>query len=223
MLDAGAVTGSWQICDKSVFTATGAENSVRPAKIFGTVIDLSPLERADATTVPSNEVASGCADRQEEDMGRFRTVIAGVAVVGLLATGMVFAQGPRGGPGGRGRGDGFGPGGLGLPLRQLNLTEAQRAQIEQIRDQHRADMQTAMKKLATARQAQRAAIESVPADEATITSLTQDLTQAEVDVAIHTARLNTAVWNVLTEAQRAELTKLRAERQTRAGGRGERR
>jgi Spy/CpxP family protein refolding chaperone len=132
---------------------------------------------------------------------------------------MVFAQGPRGGPGGRGRGDGFGPAGLGIPLRQLNLSEAQRTQLEQIRDQHRADMESAMKKLATARQAQRAAIESVPADEAKITSLTQDLTQAEVDVAIQTARLNTAVWNVLTEAQRTELTKLRAERQSRAGER----
>ena len=156
-------------------------------------------------------------------MGRFRTVTAGIAVVGLLATGIVaFAQGPRGGPGGRGRGDGLGPGGLGIPLRQLNLTEAQRTQLEQIRDQHRADMESAMKKLATARQAQRAAIESVPADEAKITSLTQDLTQAEVDVAIQSARLNTAVWGVLTEAQRAEVTKLRAERQTRAGERRER-
>ena len=48
----------------------------------------------------------------------------------------------------------------------------------------------------------------------------QDLTQAEVDVAIQTARLNTAVWGVLTESQRAQLTKLRAERQ--AGGGRER-
>jgi protein CpxP len=151
-------------------------------------------------------------------MGRFRTLTAGVTVIGLLATGMVFAQGPRGGPGGR-RGDGFGAGGLGIPLRQLNLTEAQRTQLEQLRDQHRADMESALKKLATARQAQRAAIENVPADEAKITSLTQDLTQAEVDVAIQTARLNTAVWNVLTEAQRTELTKLRAERQAKAGDR----
>ena len=157
-------------------------------------------------------------------MGRFRSVTAGIAVVGLLATGIVaFAQGPRGGPGGRGRGDGFGPGGLGIPLRQLNLTDAQRTQLEQIRDQHRADMESAMKKLATARQAQRAAIESVPADEAKITSLTQDLTQAEVDVAIQSARLNTAVWGVLTEAQRAEVTKLRAERQAQGGERRERR
>ena len=156
-------------------------------------------------------------------MGRFRSLTAAVAVVGLLAMGIVaFAQGPRGGPGGRGRGEAFGAGGLGIPLRQLNLTEAQRTQLEQIRDQHRGDMETAMKKLAAARQLQRAAIESVPADEAKITSLTQDLTQAEVDVAIQSARLNTAVWGVLTEAQRAEVTKLRAERQTKAGERRER-
>jgi len=157
-------------------------------------------------------------------MGRFRSIAAGVAVVGLLATGIVaFAQGPRGGPSTRGRGDGFGPGGLGIPLRQLNLTDAQKTQLEQIREQHRADMESAMKKLAAVRQTQRAAIESVPADEAKITSLTQDLTQAEVDVAIQSARLNTAVWGVLTDAQKAEVTKLRAERQTRASERRERR
>jgi hypothetical protein len=33
-------------------------------------------------------------------------------------------------------------------------------------------------------------------------------------VAIQSARLNTAVWGVLTDSQRAELTKLRAERQS---------
>jgi Spy/CpxP family protein refolding chaperone len=84
-------------------------------------------------------------------------------------------------------------------------------------------MESAMKKLAAARQAQRTAIESVPADEAKITSLTQDMTQAEVDVAIQTARLNTAIWGVLTAEQRAEVTKLRAERQSGAGERRERR
>jgi protein CpxP len=135
---------------------------------------------------------------------------------------MAFAQGPRGGQGGRGgRGDAFG-GGLGIPLRQLNLTDAQRTQLEQIREQHRADMQSAMQKLNAARQAQRVAIESVPVDEAKITSLTQDLTQPEVDVAIQTARLNAAIWSVLTDAQKAELTKLRAERQSRSGDRRER-
>jgi protein CpxP len=156
-------------------------------------------------------------------MGRFGTVTAGVAVVGLLATGIAVAQGPRAGTGGRGRGEAFGLGGLGIPLRQLNLTDAQRTQLDEIREQHRADMQSAMQKLAAARRAQRAAVETVPADETQITALTQDLTQAEVDVALQTARLNTAIWGVLTEAQRAELTKLRAERQARTGERRQRR
>jgi Spy/CpxP family protein refolding chaperone len=39
------------------------------------------------------------------------------------------------------------------------------------------------------------------------------MTQAEVDVAIQSARLNTEVWSVLTPEQRAEVTKKRAERQ----------
>ena len=154
-------------------------------------------------------------------MNRFRSLTAGIVVVGLLASGIAFAQG--GGPRGRGRGDGFGPGGPGLPLRQLNLTEAQRTQLQQIREQHRADMEAAMKKLAAARQTQRAAIESVPVDEAKIASVTQDLTQAEVDVAIQRARLNAAVWDVLTDAQKAQVTKLRAERQARMNERRERR
>jgi protein CpxP len=144
-------------------------------------------------------------------MDRFRSLTVGIVVAGLLATGVAFAQGPRGGPGGRGRPDGFGAG-LGLPIRQLNLTEAQRTQLQQIREEHRDEMESATRKLAAARDAQRAAIESVPADEAKITSLTQDMTQAEVDVAIQAARLNTAIWGVLTKEQRTELTKLRAER-----------
>jgi periplasmic protein CpxP/Spy len=151
----------------------------------------------------------------------FRSLTAGVVVAGLLASAVAFAQGPRGGPGGRARGE-FGRGGLvGIPVRQLNLTEAQQTQMQQIREQHRDEIESARTALASARQAQRAAIESVPADEAKITSLTQDMTQAEVDVAIQTARLNTAIWGVLTAEQRAQLTKLRAERQARkpAGGR----
>ena len=156
-------------------------------------------------------------------MNRLGSLTVWVVVAGVLAGGMAFAQGPRGGPGGRGGRGEFGPGGLGIPLRQLNLTEAQKTQLQQIREQQRDDMESAMRKLAAARDAQRAAIESVPADEAKITSLTQDMTQAEVDVAIQTARLNTAIWGVLTKEQRAEWTKLRADRQAENGQRRERR
>ena len=150
-------------------------------------------------------------------MVRFRSLTIGLVVAGLLTTGVALAQGPRGGQGGR-RGGPDGAG-LGLPIRELNLTDAQKTQLQEIRGRHRDEMQSAMNKLESARRAQQAAIEKVPADEAQITSLTQDLTQAEVDVAIQRARVNTEMWSVLTPEQRAQVTKLRAERQGRVNER----
>jgi Spy/CpxP family protein refolding chaperone len=52
-------------------------------------------------------------------------------------------------------------------------------------------------------------------NEALITTATQDMTQAQIDVAIHQARLNGEVWSVLTPEQQAQATKLRAERKAR--------
>jgi Spy/CpxP family protein refolding chaperone len=149
-------------------------------------------------------------------MGRFRSVMVGVVVAGLLATGVAFAQGPRaGGGGGRGMRGPFGPDGIGLPLNRLNLSEAQRTRVAEIGDRHRDEMKSALDRLGTARQAQQAAIQKIPVDEALITSATQDMTQAEVDVAILAARRNAEVWSVLTPAQREQLTEARARRQAR--------
>ena len=147
-------------------------------------------------------------------MNRWRWSMGAVAVVAMLAAGVAHAQGPRGGgPGSRGRG-GFGPG-AGLPLRELQLTDAQQDQVRQIRSRHEADMREAMTRLEKARQTQQTAVEAVPADEAKITSLTQDMVQAEVDVAIQASRLNTELWSVLTPDQQTKLKALRAERQAR--------
>jgi periplasmic protein CpxP/Spy len=143
-------------------------------------------------------------------MNRLRWLTAVVAVVALLAGGLVYAQGPRGGrPGGPG---GRGPL-AGLPLRELQLTDAQQEQVRQIRSRHETPMRDAMTKLETARRAQQAAVQTVPADEAQITSLTQDMVQAEVDVAIQASRLNSEIWSVLTPDQQSQLKKLRADRQ----------
>jgi protein CpxP len=143
-------------------------------------------------------------------MNRLRWLTAAVAVVTLLAGGLVYAQGPRGGrPGGPG---GRGPL-AGLPLRELQLTDAQQEQVRQIRSRHETQMRDAMTKLETARRAQQAAVQTVPADEAQITSLTQDMVQTEVDVAIQASRLNSEIWSVLTPDQQTQLKKLRTERQ----------
>ena len=143
-------------------------------------------------------------------MNRLRWLAAASAVVTLLAGGLVYAQGPRGG-----RTGGPGARGLGLPLRELQLTDAQKEQVGQIRSRHQAQIREAMTRLETARRAQQKAVEAVPADEAQITSLTQDMVQAEVDAAIQASRLNSEIWTVLTPDQQSQLKKLRADRQTR--------
>jgi periplasmic protein CpxP/Spy len=145
-------------------------------------------------------------------MVRFRSVAAGVVLVALLATTVAFAQGPRGGGfGGRG-GRGFGPGAPGLMLNELNLTDAQREQVREIRDRNREQVQAVSKRLGDLAAKQRQAIETIPVNETLITSATQDLTQAQVEMAIQEARLNADVWAVLTPEQQAKATKLRAER-----------
>ena len=145
-------------------------------------------------------------------MNRFRSLATGVALVALLVTSVAYAQGPRGGGfGGRG-GRGFGPGGPGLALNELNLTDAQREQVREIRDRYQEQIQTLSRRLGDLAAKQRQAIETVPVNETLVTSATQDMTQAQVEVAIQEARINADIWSVLTPEQQATATKLRAER-----------
>ena len=69
-------------------------------------------------------------------MNRFRSLTLVAVLTSLLAGGAVHAQGPgpggRRGPGGPG---GFGPGG-GLPLRALNLSDAQQEQVRTLTQQY---------------------------------------------------------------------------------------
>lgn len=130
----------------------------------------------------------------------------------LLMTSMAFAQGPRGdGPFGRG-GRGMGPGRPGLALAELNLTEAQREQVRGIRERNREQTQALTQRFSEVAEKQRQAIETIPVNEGLITSATQDLAQAQVEMAIQEARLNAEVWSVLTPEQQAQATKLRAAR-----------
>jgi protein CpxP len=144
-------------------------------------------------------------------MNGFRSLATGVALVALLATSVAYAQGPRGG--GRG-GRGFGSGGPGLALNELNLTDAQREQVREIRGRYQEQIQALSRRLGDLAAKQRRAIETVPVNETLITSATQDMMQAQVEVAIQEARINADIWSVLTPEQQATATKLRAERKT---------
>jgi periplasmic protein CpxP/Spy len=147
-------------------------------------------------------------------MNRFQGTVAGVLIAGVLAGGVAFAQGPRGGgPGGPGRGGRMGA--PGMALRQLNLTDAQEEQIRGIRERERADVQQAQDALRKAFDAQRDAIEAVPVNEGLVRQTTQALADAQTELALQQARVFNEVWSVLTPAQQAEAKKLQAEREAR--------
>jgi len=163
-------------------------------------------------------------------MTRFRALTLTAVVAGLLAGGIAFAQGP--GPGRRGGPDGFGrigapgrggPGGPGgLPLQALNLTEAQQDQVKQLVQQFRTQNQNVGEQLRTAMEAQRKAVETIPADEGMIRSTTQALVEAQTEMAIQQARLQGEIFALLTPDQQAQAKKLQAERNQRAQQQGRR-
>jgi periplasmic protein CpxP/Spy len=163
-------------------------------------------------------------------MTRFRALTLTAVLAGLLAGSMAFAQGPgagrRGGPdgfgrlGGPGRGGPGGPGGL--PLQALNLTEAQQDQVKQLVQQSRTQNQNVGEQLRTAMEAQRKAVETIPVDEGLIRSTTQALVEAQTEMAIQQARLQSEIFALLTPDQQAQARKLQAERNQREQQQGQR-
>jgi Spy/CpxP family protein refolding chaperone len=152
-------------------------------------------------------------------MKRVGYFITGAVMAAMLATGAsTYAQGP--GFGRRGGGPGGAPGfagrGLELPLRELNLTDAQQQQVRSIRERHRDDSQQLAERLRTAMEAQRKAVETVPVNESLIRSTTQELADVQADAAVAQAHTRSEILSVLTADQRAQLSKLQADREARA-------
>jgi periplasmic protein CpxP/Spy len=142
-----------------------------------------------------------------------------IAVVAALVSGgaFVYAQGPDGG-GPRGGGPGLGRGGPGavMPLRDLEVTEAQREQIRQLREQNRTQMQSLFERLRAAHAARRKAVEAVPFNESLVRAAMSELASVEADVAVAEARLQADIYALLTADQQQRLQKLRADREARA-------
>ena len=163
-------------------------------------------------------------------MVRVRTLAAVAAVAGVLLGSVVYAQGP--GIGGRGRG---GPGRFGGPglfggrgggplfnLGRVNLTDAQRQQVQQIRERSREAMTALRDRMRQSATAEREAIEALPVDEGRIRAASQALAEVSADLAVQTARIRGEIWAVLTPEQQAEITKRRTQVQERVRERAER-
>ena len=152
------------------------------------------------------------------------------AVAAMVTTGFVHAQTQDGagapaprherrGPGGPGGPGGFGRGGFGGPLgmlRQLDLTDDQRAQVRQVMDSHRDEQRAVGERVMAAHRAQRDVVTAAQFDEQAVRAKAAELAAAEADAAVLRAKVHSEVFAVLTPEQQAKAAELEAQREARA-------
>ena len=157
------------------------------------------------------------------------TLAAGMAAIVGLAVTPLFAQDapPQGGPPMRGMGPGgpggrgFGPGpggplgGIALPLRQLDLSEAQREQVRAVSQSHQAAFREIGDRLRTAHAALEAVVTAESVDESAIRARSAEVAAVQADAAVLRAKVHQEVFSLLTAEQQARAKELRAEAQTR--------
>jgi protein CpxP len=147
----------------------------------------------------------------------FKGMTVGVAALGLVVAFGLTAlaqQGP--GPGRQGGPWGRGPRAhamaLGFALGQLDLTAAQREQVQAILQQHRAERQVLAQQARAARLALNQAVEAPTVDEGAIKAASASLGEVHTQMALMRARVRSEVLQVLTPEQRAKAEALKAER-----------
>lgn len=154
-------------------------------------------------------------------MNRTHSFVMVAVLSGILAAGAgAFAQ-DAGRTGGRdgGRRGVEGRGALardgGLPLRGVDLTDAQKRQIETLTTQNREQNRAAFEQLRAADEAFGNAVDASPVNEQAIRVAAQSLATARAEAGIAQAKLRTSIFALLTPEQQAQVTKLRSERDAR--------
>jgi len=123
-----------------------------------------------------------------------------------------FSRGP-GGPGGRGGRMG-GPGGpmgmLPMLARELNITDAQKAQIKTIADSHRAEWKALGDRARTAHEALQQAVTADTVDEGLIRQRSAEVAAVEADMNVARARTHAEVFQLLTPEQKTQAKTLQS-------------
>jgi protein CpxP len=110
---------------------------------------------------------------------------------------------------------------FGLPLGQLDLTDAQRQQVRTIVQNHREEMRQLGERAREARLAVRQASEAATLDENAVRTASNGLGAIMADQAVLRAKMRAEVMQVLTPEQRAKAAELRTQADQRAQQRRE--
>ena len=152
-----------------------------------------------------------------------RKLVVVVSVMALLVCGAAMvanAQGPEGGPQGGPHGGWGGPGhgghGMGMALRELNLTDAQKTQVKAIMKANHATMKTVMQQMQQNRAAVLAATANGAYDAAKIQALANQQAQLQAAMIVnHEAIQHQIYTQVLSSEQQAKAEQLRTQAITR--------
>jgi protein CpxP len=140
-------------------------------------------------------------------------VIAIAGAILLIASIVAFSQdpgGPRGGfPGGPG-GPGRSHDGLGPLARDLNLTDAQKAQIKKINQSFEESNQALFDQLKALHESEPDPL-AANFDEATVRATAEARAKVDVELAVSRAKMMSQIGAVLTADQKAQLAAKRAQ------------
>jgi len=130
---------------------------------------------------------------------------------------------PGGGKGERhGHWGGRGERGGMMGFSKLDLTDAQKAQLKQIRESHRQDTAPIMEQIRAKRQEIRQANEGGTVNEALVAQKLAEIAPLEAKLMSAQARIRQEMLSVLTPEQKAKLDQLREQFKSRSGERRER-
>lgn len=153
-------------------------------------------------------------------LSKLKAFYGALALAGaLLLTGIGYAGfaqgGPPGGFGGRGpRGErgGRGPRGGHVPfLRDLNLTDAQKAQIKQITDNAEASTKELRQRMDALHESEMNGLTDGTFNEAAVRAAAQERANVQVELEVARARMTSQIFAVLTPEQKTQVAAKRQE------------
>jgi len=154
--------------------------------------------------------------RNRQGGGQEPAVQGGGRGPGMMGRGMMGPGGPgmRGGPGG--------PLGMaGLPLRELDLTDAQREQVRAAVESHRDEQKAIGDRMQAARKALHEAIAADTFNEDAIRAAAAQIGAVEADAAVLQAKIRAEIFALLTPEQVQKAKQLRSQMENRMkDGRG---
>jgi periplasmic protein CpxP/Spy len=147
-------------------------------------------------------------------------VATGVLVLGVGAGVYATAQNTNQDPrpfsrGGRMGGPGGPMGMLPMLARELNITDAQKAQIKTIADSHRDEWKALGDRARTAHQSLQQAVTADTVDEGLIRQRSAEVAAVEADMAVARARAHAEVFQLLTPEQKTQAKTLQSQMQDR--------